>query len=289
MQELTIDQAAERLGMSKQAIRRLSLDEDATGSAGRRKQRFWDLAQIPAYIATSGLVIYILGLLTLGFPIHRSYTHDFATMRYAISVMPQTAVVGHGVLQLLGEPLLWSAIAVGFLALLSWTPRRVGPRRARLVTGTQQVISRNLKYLTYLSIGLVIAGGYVLGGFFLAFMYGSLFIALLALLRYVLRHPSVLGLILGKGRPHYLRMLALLFVFNFLWSLFVVATQTNEPSLPTVEISGRNTSKGTLLTHADGFWYVFDCESDCKGSRQVTLVAIPDPEVKTVQVSRSGD
>jgi hypothetical protein len=293
VQKLTIDEVAKRLGMSEDAVRKLSLDEDAdppvggSGSAGRRQQRFWDIAQIPTYIAASGLLIYILGLLTLGFDINRAYTHDFATTRYAVSVMPQTAVAGSGVLLLLGLPLLGSAITVGSIFLLLRmfrAARRRGPGRTRLVTRTARFIA--LLVLVISIVGVVVSG-YVAGGFFLALVYGTAYMAFLGLIRYIVRRPSILGL--ATGEPHYLRMLAVFFLFNFLWALLVVVTQSNEPALPTVEISGGAAPEGTLLTHADGFWYVFDCGGECKGGHRATLVAVPDSEVKNVQVSRTGD
>jgi hypothetical protein len=73
-------------------------------------------------------------------------------------------------------------------------------------------------------------------------------------------------------------------------------TVTSRPPLPLVEITAKtqeaaNSQKaddalladGTLLTHTDGFWYVFEDRKDKPGSR---LVAIPDDQVKKVRVAQ---
>jgi hypothetical protein len=57
-------------------------------------------------------------------------------------------------------------------------------------------------------------------------------------------------------------------------------TIVNKPPLPTVKINGKQSEEGKLLTHTDGYWYVFDGENE--------LIAIPDSEVDTVRVSTEG-
>ena len=119
-------------------------------------------------------------------------------------------------------------------------------------------------------------------------MYGTIYVALLAGLSYFVRRPSLLGLASERGKVRYLRLFALYFVFAFLWTLTTFA-QSNEPPLPTIAITGGESPKGTLLAHADAFWYVFDCDGECKGGRQATLVAVPDSEVTAIQFFTPDD
>jgi hypothetical protein len=53
------------------------------------------------------------------------------------------------------------------------------------------------------------------------------------------------------------------------------------PPLPEVEISGVKDMEGALLTHTEGFWYVFDVAGKNKGE----LIALRDDQVKTVTLS----
>jgi hypothetical protein len=55
----------------------------------------------------------------------------------------------------------------------------------------------------------------------------------------------------------------------------------SEPALPAVEVSGVKDMEGTLLTHTDGFWYVFDDAGNNKGE----LIALRDDQVESVTLS----
>jgi hypothetical protein len=81
----------------------------------------------------------------------------------------------------------------------------------------------------------------------------------------------------------------LFFVLSFAFIAAFLLTIPSRPPLPLVEIDVKNKDKhavGTLLTHTDSFWYVFEKEKNQSGSR---LAAIPDDEVKTVWVSRDKE
>ena len=54
----------------------------------------------------------------------------------------------------------------------------------------------------------------------------------------------------------------------------------NEPPLATVDLAGSPSAKGQLLTHVDGYWYVFN--------QQGNLVAIPDGNVKAAEICAPG-
>jgi excisionase family DNA binding protein len=64
---------------------------------------------------------------------------------------------------------------------------------------------------------------------------------------------------------------------------FVVAlmlTLVDKPPLPTTTIMRNSEIKGKLLTHTEGFWYLYPDEGEQKGN----LIAIPDDKVKSVGV-----
>jgi hypothetical protein len=52
------------------------------------------------------------------------------------------------------------------------------------------------------------------------------------------------------------------------------------PPLPTIVITATSNMDGKLLTHTDGFWYVFEDE----GKDKSQLVGIPDEEVTSVRI-----
>ena len=47
--------------------------------------------------------------------------------------------------------------------------------------------------------------------------------------------------------------------------------------------------KGTLLTHTDRYWYIFDCQGDCESNQQATLVADFDDHVQDAQISEGAN
>jgi hypothetical protein len=49
-----------------------------------------------------------------------------------------------------------------------------------------------------------------------------------------------------------------------------------DPPLPAVDVGGSQGTEGTLLTHVDGYWYVFEPKG--------TLVAVPDAHVTNVNI-----
>jgi hypothetical protein len=53
------------------------------------------------------------------------------------------------------------------------------------------------------------------------------------------------------------------------------------PPLPIVRIGGEADYKGSLLAHAEGYWYVFNREGE--------LIAIPDEDAKTVRIQSQDE
>jgi len=76
-----------------------------------------DIADIATLITTLGVLIYVLGLLALGYPVYRTITNNSSTALYVVSVVPKTVVAGHGVRFLLGIPLVWTLFFTASLSV----------------------------------------------------------------------------------------------------------------------------------------------------------------------------
>ena len=62
--------------------------------------------EISALLAVAAIGIYLVGLFALWFPISRTFTGDFTSAWYAVSLLPRTVVAGQGVRQVLAYPVL---------------------------------------------------------------------------------------------------------------------------------------------------------------------------------------
>jgi len=156
MQKLTVDQAAKELGIKKESVYKRvqrgtlpntkdsdghlyvylddvkgaeqdkSAEQDKgvnvqkDGNAGQNKRSLIDyFTQVAPTVAVAGGAIYIAGLVSLLAPISWSYTHDFDSAWYAVSLVPKTTVAGQGVRYLLGPAVLntvWFIISL-YLAI----------------------------------------------------------------------------------------------------------------------------------------------------------------------------
>src|SRR5215210_6782880 len=80
---------------------------------GGGRARILSFAEISALFAIFAGLTYLLGVVALVVPIATYYTHDFSTAWYAVSVVPNLALAGQGVSQLLGTPItILAAFAV---------------------------------------------------------------------------------------------------------------------------------------------------------------------------------
>lgn len=150
MKRLTLDEAAEQLGISRGAaykrVRRgtlahtkgqdgrvyvyldagknteqdMGVKESRIGNQSNQRS-WWDfVVGVSGALALIGAMTYVLGLFTLWVPIARIYTHDFVTAWHAASLAPRTIVAALGVRQLIAVPLL---IIILIVASILWQPR----------------------------------------------------------------------------------------------------------------------------------------------------------------------
>jgi len=138
-------EAAERLGISKEAVRKrvqrgtlphgrrsdgsvyVCLDaETGTGrdteakkpDASTQYKPTFNLTEISTLLtvfAGMASLIYVLGLFVLWAPIAQTYTHDFLAGWHAVSLVPRTVVAGLGVQQLVVLPLFLMALTYVFI------------------------------------------------------------------------------------------------------------------------------------------------------------------------------
>jgi hypothetical protein len=268
---------------------------------------------VPVLGSAAGLVaglaalMYVLGLLALWIPIHRTYTHDLAAAWYAASLVPNTVVAGIGAGQFLATPLaLVATVLVGVLVGGSLTLYIIGP----LVVFVAKRLRPRARLMFYLCVLLLASAGIVWRISLHGGLLRGLIIAAVGLLLTV---ASILFLLrrslFRQGGDSYHQNDAteksrerdsrgaeraenreLIAFFSFLFGafyLFIVAVSAtlHPPPLPTASINGESHIEGKLLAHNDGFWYVFHRDEKKKPWR---LVAVPDSKVKTVEVLFEG-
>jgi hypothetical protein len=353
VERLTLSEAAERLGISKQAVRQqvqqgtlphgvwpdggvyvcIDTKKDGGGetetthaekSGGTDPANGYSLtlANAASLVTIVGAATYVTGLLAFWGPIRRAYTHDFVTAWHATSLVPRVVIAGQGVKELLLPclilALIGSVIALAFMYQFWLFRNRRGTVGSLLAGLVSWFIYSNVVLLFlgkyFLGLGLLdfYARGYKespyyawthgtpfdwMPFFLLAIVMGCILGATYIVARLFIRRvrnssdglqaTSFLGYLEGILRPlwrrprrHFVAALALMFGALFFWVLFI-SISYSPPPLATVEISGTRPAEGKLVTHTDGFWYIFDSEGG--------LVAIPDIEVKTARVSPPGE
>jgi len=269
-------------------------DEKAS-AADEHQRSWWDIvAGVSGLVALLGALAYGLGLLALWVPIWRTYTGDWQTAWFAVSLVPNTVVAGMGVLRIVAMPTFYFLIFVGgyigFILLQDYLSQRYG---------------RTIGLLAV----LVPAEAAMLGGFGWSVVQYSwakdwnlqtLIAALVGMAVILNLIFFVLPMIWYRRKSRRQRdsqrsndtqdatqrrndtqdaknwwvWLLVAFLLNYV--IAAVSVFLAEPPLPAVDIRGEEAAEGALLAHTDGFWYVFDQEHE--------LIAIPDDDIESVRV-----
>src|SRR5215210_818203 len=87
-------------------------------------------ALITTFFTVAAALLYILGLIALGWPIQR-VTNNLSTTLYAVSLIPKTVVAGQGIRTFLGRALFLN-VTVASTVVVVYIPIWVG---MRLFTG----------------------------------------------------------------------------------------------------------------------------------------------------------
>jgi hypothetical protein len=285
-----------------------SAENPDTAEQGRESRQSLTLGQASTLIAAAGALIYVLGVIALWAPIAKFYTNDFDTAWYAVSLFPRVVAAGQGVKQL---PLPLVVLLATVARIFGWQylfyKTKDKSKRRSYVWVAWLVSQATLLpyYVTFIrqarshhtwgfysssydipQTGLVGWMHYSRLGLGLFISASVLTIMGLALERQWVT-TRLIGLVYQSESPlpkiRNDRTLAIALALVLSYVIFVGITRVTlltEPTLPYADISAQSHVDGHLLTHVDGFWYVFEDQGDRKGD----LIAIPDDAVKTVRV-----
>lgn len=329
MKPFTLDEAAEQLGISREAVRKrmqrgtlphtktsdgrlhVYLDDEIAATepapSDERNLRSFSsprrllldvivpvLGSVAGLVAAVAALMYGLGLLALWISIYRTNTHDFGTAWYAASLVPNTVVAGLGVGQVLAPPTLAIVGTIGIYVLL------VGAAVAFTRTGQHGIaLIRLVRLVPWISPLFIFLLVYVATHRLLV----SLLLSLGSLLCYsVVWHYAMRAMeefLVSTGdsretdttngreigsyfwRPEYWFVVFFITNIALILGAAILATLFVEPPLPTVEITATGETRGTLLAHTDGFWYVFDQDGE--------LISIPDAQVEVVRITSQDE
>lgn len=253
------------------------------------KSRFsTTFAEVSAGVALAAICIYVVGLWALWLPISRTFTNDFSTAWYAVSLVPQTVIAGQGVRQVLIQP----ALAL-FLIMCFYVFAAVLRGRFRLHNITIALVLALVFAVPIMGwmIWIIVTGEKTKE----PFAPSNLVEAGISTLAFVISIVGGLasGTMLNRGlqfaEGNYLPKVVS--VSNIVRGVTVscvaviiaafLNSAVREPPLPTVKFSKSSIAEGALLTHSEGFWYVFDSKGQ--------LQAIPDDKAGSVLLVPEDD
>jgi excisionase family DNA binding protein len=299
-----LDEDGEALGTKEREVK------------GEGEGRALQLLDVASLLAVVSIATYVVGLFAYWYPISKNYTEDFSAAWYATSLVPRSVVVGHGVKQLLlpylVALLVFGVFGVCFLFLAFNFQRRKVHRGVQIlvyvsITIFVGALSVYLVSIYYLGVAgpvgsfrnFVRANGELstaqqLAVFALQVLFFCLILPASLLFRSVhkgKKSPTkasgfgemlrLIGQRLGSSPRRSNAAVSLVFLAYFVWVIYVSLIAVKSP-LSKVELSGQRHVKGKLLTHADGYWYIFEQRGIMQEAK---LVAIPDNDVKEVRVS----
>jgi hypothetical protein len=255
------------------------------------------IGDLVALVTVAGLAVYVLGLVGLTVSIRLGFTTDVSVAWYAVSLLSRTVVAGQGVRIWLGWPIILTAIVLPGTLII-----RSGPflGSTLLVIGIVVVVafvdiffrapafmvrglSRSRQRASFTESvklsGKILAGSLVMG-------LGS-FVMILAASVITRKDLALLG-DADVTSGNVLVGVLLLFFGGFIVGLPVAAGVS--PPLPRVKITRTQPEdakgnispslEGYLVTHANGFWHLFDKNNE--------LLAIPDEQVLEVRIVEKG-
>ena len=220
---------------------------------------------VGGYLASVVVLLYPIGLLSLTLQLWVAYEYPILDSLYAAALAPvptAMAQIFYSLYWFLSSYILAEYVS-GLLWQKSATPLLPMIRGERL----QSII---LVVLIAIAPPIVIRPEYILTlkgvtlwvGFVLSALAGGI----------------IGGLLHRDAGARWPRLAANLAVYLFAILGAVLLTGTEGPHLPLVELGGEECTEARLLSHSNGYWYVFDPEDG--------LSAVPDDEAGRVQFLR---
>jgi len=93
---------------------------DTSEGSRRYSSYLQSVAQISGVATIIAATVYALGVFTLVLPILNSYNSTFSSAWYAVSVVPKTVVVGHGIKSLVWPSLALTLATTLFALMVLW-------------------------------------------------------------------------------------------------------------------------------------------------------------------------
>src|SRR5215218_6629425 len=90
------------------------------GGSRRLSSYLQSVAQISGVVTVIAATVYALGMFTLVLPITNTYNSTFPAAWYAVSVVPKTVVVGHGIKSLVWPSLALTVATTLFAVMVLW-------------------------------------------------------------------------------------------------------------------------------------------------------------------------
>jgi hypothetical protein len=224
------------------------------------------LAEVVAgYIAALAVLIYPLGVATLGLQLWVAYNYPLQESVYAASLAPVAAPVTR-----IFSSLYWFAASLAAAEALARIVRERGTSQAAHISPA------SLRFEMFFIWLVVTAAPSVLRPEYIFYRRG---LGLWVL--FVLASGAggfVGGHMLRRAGTRWQLLAATITIYLYAAVAGVLLAGTEGPSLPLVEMGAGHRLEASFLSHSDGYWYVFDSE---KG-----LTAVPDREAGHVEFLR---
>jgi hypothetical protein len=280
-----------------------------------------NMAGVAAFVTVFAALIYALGLLALWMPITREFTNDLFTAWYAVTLLPRPVIAGQGLGTFVGAPLINVVLLLMWLGLtliVYVTLQRIlkGTGRQAVLRSTlslvlffvigyvlqlllDRFVPQNIEVRLFWVIDrksldtsdpdlLVLVNAYKI-----LIVSGGILGAWIIIRKFSIEEgrwwPKVGGwksVSLGVAVTFFMGLIA---TFPLAAAkhpplpktkvTFLGTTDENTASAPGTEEN--KLLEGTLLTHSEGVWYIFDSKN--------VLQAIPDSQMKIIKVPPEPD
>jgi hypothetical protein len=248
------------------------------------------------YLTIIGFLFYPIGILVFSLQIWNAYPYGLSDVFFAASLIPIPVIAGE-----ILDFLLWAFLAMGaaqgivlVVAMPRWRQDEVSTIAAEASSlpeaDRERVLNwqaRQDRHYKYQRLGLLGSAFLTLSApvalqliLFHSWRTWALYIAFVIFSCIGGVAAGLLARLLGQGEPFFSsdwKALAVAYAFGILAGIALAATSS--PSLPLVAFESAEEKEGRLLSHKEGYWYVFDAQG--------TLRAVSDDDAGDVRFLRN--